>query len=128
MVDTIPQDVREFVRECIDSVARLEVLLLARSEPQRVWTAEELSAKLYTSVESAAAHIAFLHSKEILMRTDPPEACYRYQPASPVTEELIARLADLYRERRVSVVTLIYSEPNANVRTFSDAFRFRKGK
>lgn len=128
MVDSIPQDVRDFVRECIDSVARLEVLLLTRSEPDRAWTAEELGAKLYTSVESIAGHIAFLKAQGILVGTDPPEVAHRYQPASPKTEKLISQLADLYRERRVSIVTLIYSAPSDDVRTFSDAFRFRKGK
>jgi len=128
VIDPIPQDVRDFVRECIDSVARLEVLLLTRSEPDRAWTADELGTKLYTSVESIAGHVAFLKGQGILIGTEPPEVACRYQPASAAMEQTIAQLADLYRERRVSVVTLIYSEPNANVRTFSDAFRFRKGK
>jgi hypothetical protein len=120
--------VRDFVRECIDSVARLEVLLLTRSEPHRAWTAEELGARLYTSVDSIAGHVAVLKARGVLVDNEPPDIAYRYQPSSPAIDKTIGELADLYRERRVSVVTLIYSEPNANVRTFSDAFRFRKGK
>jgi hypothetical protein len=109
-------------------VARLEVLLLTRSQPTKEWTAEELGAKLYTSVESIAGHLAFLTANGILAASDPPATAYRYHPAKPETDELLGRLADLYRERRVSIVTLIYSRPDSDVRTFSDAFRFRKGK
>ena len=38
------------------------------------------------------------------------------------------RVAEIYRERRVAVITLIASKPIENVRAFSDAFRFRRKK
>jgi hypothetical protein len=36
------------------------------------------------------------------------------------------QLAALYQERRVAVITQIYSKPVKKVQTFADAFRFRR--
>jgi hypothetical protein len=41
-------------------------------------------------------------------------------------DQLIDQLADLYQQRRVAVITQIYSRPVKNVQTFADAFRLRK--
>ena len=41
-------------------------------------------------------------------------------------DELVGSLEKVYEERRVSVITLIYSKPVDKVRTFADAFRLRK--
>jgi hypothetical protein len=40
----------------------------------------------------------------------------------------VTHLDQIYRERRVAVITLIASKPIENVRAFSDAFRIRRNK
>jgi hypothetical protein len=55
---------------------------------------------------------------------EPPEYAYR-----PRTEELVTaveRLALIYRERRVAVTTLIYSDSTYAMRSFANAFRLWK--
>ena len=45
-----------------------------------------------------------------------------------IAEATVLRVAEMYRVRRVAVVTLIASKPIENVRAFSDAFRIRRRK
>ena len=45
--DLIPDDVKEFILENIDSVAQLEGLLLLRGNPEASWSVEEIARRLY---------------------------------------------------------------------------------
>jgi hypothetical protein len=53
------------------------------------------------------------------------EPAFRYRTAGE-TEQSIERLAELYKERRVSIISLIYSKPHQQVQAFADAFKIRK--
>ena len=51
------------------------------------------------------------------------------QPGNdPELDQAVVRLAKDYAERRVTVITLIFSKPVDKLRTFADAFRLRKDK
>jgi hypothetical protein len=58
--------------------------------------------------------------------TTPPR--YRYAPATAEQERVVEDLARCYNERRVSVITLIYSKPRDHIRSFANAFRIREDK
>jgi hypothetical protein len=51
---------------------------------------------------------------------------FRYRPGTAASDNLIDQLAALYLERRVAVITQIYSKPVKKVQTFADAFRLRR--
>ena len=59
--------------------------------------------------------------------TDAPDA-FRYAPIPPALDATLVQLAKDYAERRVTVITLIFSKPVDKLRTFADAFRLRKDK
>ena len=52
---------------------------------------------------------------------------FRFRPLSAQLEETPRRLAACYRERRSAVIAAIFSRPSEAVRSFADAFRFKKG-
>jgi predicted ArsR family transcriptional regulator len=126
MTDDFPADVRKFLLENIDSVEQLEVLLLLKAESERSWNADEVSQKLCTASESAAKRLADLATLGLISVQQPP-LTYRYA-AQEAGDRLIASLADVYKERRVAVISLIYSKPTDQVKAFADAFRLRKEK
>jgi hypothetical protein len=121
----LPEDIRQFLLRYIDSVEQLEVLLLLRGSPGASWSPEAVAQALYSNPTSVAYRLAMLQRHELIVAADPPSS-YRYQPASPALHEAVARVAEMYKERRVAVITFIASKPMANVRAFSDAFRLRK--
>ena len=124
--EEFPADVGKFIAEHVNSVAQLEILLLLRSDPARLWTTADVSGALRTTAETAAETLTTLQSKRIVTRDEAPQGGCRYAPETPELAELIDRLATVYDERRVTVITMIYSKPVDKVQTFADAFRLRK--
>jgi len=51
--DIIPEDVKQFILERIDSIAQLEALLLLRDSPQVDWTANAVAKRLYIGEQEA---------------------------------------------------------------------------
>ena len=128
MTDDFPDDVRQFIADHINSAAELELLLLLKGDPGKQWTADEVGKSLYTSGEMCATQLGDLSSRGLLIVTSDGQPRYQYRPSSEELHRLIVRLDDLYQQRRVSVITMIYSKPVDRVRTFADAFRLRKEK
>lgn len=126
MSDGFPEDVKQFLDQRIESLAQLEMLLLLRGQPAREWNASEVAAAMYWTADRCAGQLVDLERRGFLVCTDSAEGRYRYQPADAETGRLMGELAKLYQERRVAVITLIYSKPIDRVQTFADAFRLRK--
>jgi hypothetical protein len=126
MADDFPDDVQSFLSEHISSVAQLEVLLLLRSRRDQEWTPAEVAKALYTTPDIVAEQLADLQRRGLLAVTDGSNLHYRYWPSTPELDASVERLDVTYRERRVAVITYIYSQPVDKVRTFADAFRLRR--
>jgi hypothetical protein len=62
----IPDDVRRFLLQCIDSVEQLEVLLLLHRAPGEGWTAEAIAQSLYSNPESIGRRLAGLYASGLL--------------------------------------------------------------
>jgi len=118
-VARLPEDVRRFIRERIDSVELLDVLALFRAAPGRPWTIDELSAELRSSPNSIDRRIAHLRRHRLIVSADD---LHRYR-ASPATDAIVGRLLALYVERRTSVIDAIFSAPADPLQSFSDAFK-----
>lgn len=126
MADDFPADVKAFIANHISSIAQLEMLLLLRSDPAKQWDVAEISKALYATPEMAAGQLASLQADGLVSVSEDPEQRYQYQVGDPDLRNVINRLAELYRDRRVSVITVLYSEPVNKVQTFADAFKLRK--
>jgi hypothetical protein len=124
----IPADVRRFIVDHVHSVEQLEILLLLHRHPARWWTASDVNAEIRTSLASADDRLRDLAERGLagVDAGTPPR--YRFAPAEGATAVLVSRVAETYREHRVSVVTLIYSKPSDAVRDLAEAFRLGRGK
>lgn len=124
MTSGIPEDVRRFLLQCIDSVEQLEVLLHLYRTPEQSWSSDAIALALYSNPASIARRLAGLSSHGLLTLTS--SSAYRYQPKTAELDATVSRLAETYRQRRVAVISIIASKPMENVRAFSEAFRLRK--
>jgi hypothetical protein len=122
----IPQDVRAFIADHIDSVLQLELLLLLHKKRDQHFDAAEVVAELRIDPSWAAAQLDDFSARGILTCVDGPPRQYRYAPKEPEMDSAIARLDQTYADRRVSVISLIFSKPTDKLRSFADAFRVRK--
>src|SRR5690349_20835041 len=111
-------DLVTFVREHVRSVWAVELLLLLRRDPERCWAPDALVRELRASQSLVADNLQrFLASGLVAPEAD----CYRYAPASPVLEDLCARLEAAYRERPVAVINMI-ARPADPLQSLADAF------
>ena len=122
----IPDDVVTFLTDRIDSVEQLEVLLLLQQTPDTAWTGESVARHLYREPSSVGRRLGVLRLQGLLQATEDEEPRFRYAPSSDALAETVARLAEAYAQRRVTVLGILAAKPMDNVRAFADAFRIRK--
>jgi len=125
--DEIPDNLRTLINEQLDSVVQVEVLLLLHGQPAREFDAAAVARELRIEATGAEVQLAHLRAGGMLEST--PAGGYRYAARAAAVCAAVGELARAYVDRRVTVISLIYSKPRADqVRTFADAFRLRKDK
>jgi hypothetical protein len=124
----ITQDVRTLILERIDSVVQLEILLLLHGAPDRARSAQEIAQELRIDASWAAGQLGDLAGRGLAAPASEGGELFRYAPASPELDHAVSALSREYNERRVRVISLIFSKPVDKLRSFADAFRFRKDK
>ena len=125
MAEEFSPELMQFIAQHIESLAQLETLLLMRQDPQRHWECAELSRLLYITPDMCGGLVDELEKRGIVVRVAESDAQYRYQPAHADFDRLLGELARIYQDRRVAVITQIYSRPQKKIQTFADAFRLR---
>lgn len=125
-MNDFPADLKQFIACNVSSVAQLEALLMLREKRNNSWTAEQVGRALYTSAEAVSLQLAELQKLGLLEAEPASMPKYRYKPCNADVEQKVDQLATMYSERRVTVITLIYSQPMDKVRSLADAFKLRK--
>jgi len=111
----------------IESLDQLEILRVLGEAPGREWGAAELAREVQCSPGAAASHLAALQARGLVARAVRGSDVFgQYGPQSPELERLLAELLQLYRERPVTMIKLVYARPRGTLQTFADAFRIRK--
>ena len=125
--DIIPDDVRRFLLQHINSISQWEGLLLLRAEPAARWTPATLARKLYVVELDGAEILSQLAASGFLAADErDPGPVYVYRPKSPELDEMVGRAAALYAKYLVPVTNVIHSKPKSSIREFADAFKLRK--
>ena len=123
--DLFPAELRGFIAQHVESLAQLEALLLLRGEPSQEWDVAELARRLYISDAMCQGILAELERRGFLARNAAGDR-FHYACADAQLDQLLAQLATFYQDRRVAVITEIYSNPVKKVQTFADACRLRR--
>jgi hypothetical protein len=125
--EAISPDVKRFIHSTINSVEQLEVLLFLMSNPDRHWTADEVSERVRLAEEAVAARLEELSNSDLLVVREGSRSAYCYAPKSNIiAEEVASSLNAAYKEGRDTVIQLIYTRPLDNIRIFADAFKIRR--
>jgi hypothetical protein len=124
----LPEDIRQFLREHVSSIEQLEILLRLYDISPRSETSAELAGALYLSPESIERRLNAYAEKGIVTHSGSEPWRYALAPKESGYGRSIGELARLYRERRVSVINEIFSNPIAAVQSFADAFIIGKKK
>jgi len=119
--EQIPPDVRDFILRYIDSVAEMEALLLLRSTPAQVWSAEAAAARLYIAPDEALQILKRLADEGLLAQS---EEGFRFACRTPELEQKVDAAAGFYSANLIPVTNLIHSKPR-RIRQFADAFKLK---
>jgi len=126
--DCIPDDVKQFIVERIDSIAQLEALLLVRDSPQVDWTVNAVAKRLYIGEQEARVILQRLYVDGFLIASPEKSLVYRYHVRSPELGQTVDRVAALYSMYLIPVTNLIHAKPRTRVQEFADAFKLKPDK
>lgn len=128
MSQDLPAPVARFLAAHIDSLDKLEILLLLFRDPARAWSVADVTSELRLSDVAAGLRLEALWNDSLIARDEgtPPRYCFRL--SDPALHYDIRATAETYKERRLAVTSFIFSRPIAGITEFADAFRFKKGK
>jgi transcriptional regulator TrmB len=121
----ISEGVKTFIREQIQTVPKLEVLLLLHREQSRPFTLAEVANELGFENETAQEQLASLEAIG-LIETNKDKSKYRYHPANPTLGSIVDRLAIAYPKQRVPILSAILAEDPNKVRRFVEAFKLTR--
>jgi hypothetical protein len=127
MSEAIPDVVKAFIAQNIESAELLETLLLVHSQPDRQWSPEDVAGSIYTVPAGATRRLEQLVGLGLAASNGADAPLYRFAPATSRLRDEVDALAATYRQHRVPVINLIYNQPPDPVRSFADAFKLRKG-
>ena len=118
----------EFLQFSVTAVDAAELLLLLHEDPEKSWAPQEVVAKLRPGTNltetEAAKYLDVFHGRGLLARDD--DARVRYLPASAEIDAHVRMLAKLYNERPVTLIRVIYGLRDTRIKSFADAFKFRR--
>jgi hypothetical protein len=125
-IDEIPERQKRFLSRYIDTVGKLEILLLLFETKPKDWTPLAVSEKLHCGLQSAKTQLKALAQSQLLTFSENNEPQYHFQTFSPDLHSDVQAIAKLYHERRTSVIEFIYASPVEKIKTFANAFKIRK--
>lgn len=117
-------DLQRFIARHIQSVEKLEILLLFYRDPARSWPPSEIYQQIQSSPTSVNQKLDELVSEGFVAREK--DGTFRFQPKSPALGTQVGSLNTAYRERRIKVIESIFSKTTEELRAFSNAFKLRK--
>ncbi|MBA2404960.1 MAG: hypothetical protein H0V66_09335 [Bdellovibrionales bacterium] len=123
MDSRIPEDLKIFIVECIETVSQLELLFVIFQNKPKLWTSESISKELRTHPAMAGKQMEILVQKGILGHQDEQ---YFYSPQDKIIDQKVEKLFQLYLEKPVAVVTYIFTKPEERLKGFADAFKIKK--
>ena len=124
-MSSLPPDIQDLILRYFDSAEAIELVVLLRRSSATYWTAEAVSQHLGIRPEVAKRKMEALAEARILVRAE-QTAAYRYAPADDHLAANVSELAEIYSDRRISVINTIYSANLERLRTFSNAFKLKK--
>jgi hypothetical protein len=119
----ISPEAKQLIARSIYSIEQLEIFLLLGKDARRLYTQVEIFRVIKTN-EASIGRCLELFVRDGLA-TAQSDGHFQFVSDAKLLG-VAAELAQAYRERSVAVIGLIYNKPDQQMRSFANAFRFRK--
>lgn len=121
--DPISVEMQHFIAQHVQSVEQLEIFCLLSDTPQKSWSVADVFRKIQSSEKSVSECLKKFAGEKLLIAES--GGMYRL---SPENESLAKELATAYRQRRVTIIELIYKTSATPIQDFAEAFRLKRKK
>ncbi len=118
----IPENIRHFIFEHINSVEQIEVLLFLRQNAEKTCTSEAISVELRSSRASVLQRLESLMAIGLVQKNGEE---FQYNPRTNELRNTVNQLSEIYRLKRQKVFEIIFS-PMKKAKNFADAFMIGK--
>lgn len=119
----ISEGLKTFIREKIQTVLRLEVLLLLHQHQSRSFTVADVANSLNLEKEVARDQLTALEAVGVVVKSDPDKLKYKYEPLNASLRTMVEQLAVGYSKQRVPILSAILTKQPDRTRLFAEAFR-----
>jgi hypothetical protein len=126
MGNELSDELRDFIKQYVTSLERLEILLLLHKEANRAWSAEEVFKVTQTNLSSASERLKSLAVSGFLVAEGEGGSLFRFQPASMELAQRVSELRDAYAFSKYKVVEAIFSTPHGQAQKFADSFKLKR--
>lgn len=116
----ISEGLKTFIREKIQTVLRLEVLLLLHHQQTRSFTVAEVANELNLEKDAAKDQLTALEAVGVVARSS---ARYKYHPLNASLKSMVEQLAAGYSRQPVPILSAILTKQPDRTRLFAEAFR-----
>jgi hypothetical protein len=120
---TLPQEVLRLIRDRLDNLEQVEVLVMLHGAGTEALSADDVAGRLLLEPSVASRALAALASRGLVEATEGPPRRYQYAP-EPGLADVVGQLVNVYNTRPVTLIRLIYDRTALS--TLADAFRIRK--
>lgn len=127
MSGLIPEDIKAFILDHVDSIAELEALLVLRENPYQGWDCKEVADRIYCDENTTAGILKKLTRHGLIAPDSGSPHRFRYQQSRPEITDILNRLAAVYARYVVPLTTLVHQKSKGNIKSFADAFKLKKG-
>jgi hypothetical protein len=124
--ERLPAAVETFLRNYIDTLQQIELLMLLMKSPDRWWDAPAVAKAIGTDPTSARVDLERLGSRNLLAISISSEVRYRFQPGTASLQAATDAFQDALRTHGLDVFRFVSDTPRRAMRDFADAFRIRR--
>jgi hypothetical protein len=120
-----------FLRERLETLEQIEVLLILREQRDRDFAPGEVADARQLGGEAAVAALRHLAERGLLASDGGPPPRYRYRPRDAELDRGAEALAAAWRDRRTAVIEWVCNEAiermrSSALRTFAESFWLRR--
>lgn len=119
----ISEGLKSFIRYELQTVPRLEILILLHHHQPKALTSEEVALELAFEQSTVDEELAALEASALIIHSDDQVRRYEYHPSNEGLKSMVNQLVMNYSEQRVPILSLILREGPDRLRLFRDAFK-----
>ena len=125
-MEPLPEVMTRFILENVETIDQLEILRILGEDREKEWDFAVLADAVQAEPQAIRDHLMALHGRGLVMTAvrEAGLSC-RYGVSTPQLAKLVSRLLQIYEERPVTMIKLVYQQAQDRDRGWPEGSRSR---